>query len=396
MTFDQQSIHREIEALTPRMIADRRHLHRHAERSLEEFATAEYIAARLDELGIEHRRVGETGLLGTLAGSGPGPTILLRADIDALPLRDGCGAEWAEPTGRANHACGHDGHVSALLAAAEVLAAHRQDIRGTIRFAFQQAEEIGAGGRIFAEAGVLEGLDQVFGFHFASDLPAGTVSATAGPQWASVDHFSIDVHGKGGHVSKPHLCHDALVAGASIVVEAQQIVARELSPFEEAVVGIGTFTSGENYNIIASQAHLEGTVRAFDEGVRARVLASLERIAATVAQAHGTTAELTRTVYADVLVNDAQAAALAAGIARDLPGVERVITDGPRSAGGDDFAVFLHHAPGVYARVGSGGTPATEHAHHTYEFALNEAALPIGAELHVSYALRWLAAHTED
>ncbi|MFC2640024.1 MAG: M20 family metallopeptidase [Propionibacterium acidifaciens] len=390
MVFDQQRIHAEIEALTPRIIADRRHLHRHAETSLKEFGTSAFIAERLDALGIEHVGVGETGLLGTLTGAGEGPTILLRADIDALPLRDDCGAPWASTTG-ANHACGHDGHVSALLAAAEVLAAHRREFTGTVKFAFQQAEEIGAGGLIFERAGVLDGLDQVFGLHFASDLPAGTVSATAGPQWASVDHFSIDVHGRGGHVSKPHLCHDALVAGASIVVEAQQIVARELSPFDEVVVGIGTFESGENYNIIASSAHLEGTVRAFDEQVRATVLASLERIADSTALAHGTTAEFTRTVYADVLVNDPAAAALGARVARETPGVERVVTDGPRSAGGDDFAVFLHHAPGLYARVGSGGTPATSHPHHTYEFALNEAALPIGAELHVGYALRWLA-----
>lgn len=390
MVFDQQRIHAEIEALTPRIIADRRHLHRHAETSLKEFGTSAFIAERLDALGIEHVGVGETGLLGTLTGADEGPTILLRADIDALPLRDDCGAPWASTTG-ANHACGHDGHVSALLAAAEVLAAHRREFTGTVKFAFQQAEEIGAGGLIFERAGVLDGLDQVFGLHFASDLPAGTVSATAGPQWASVDHFSIDVHGRGGHVSKPHLCHDALVAGASIVVEAQQIVARELSPFDEVVVGIGTFESGENYNIIASSAHLEGTVRAFDEQVRARVLASLERIAGSTALAHGTTAEFTRTVYADVLVNDPAAAALGARVARETLGVERVVTDGPRSAGGDDFAVFLHHAPGLYARVGSGGTPATRHPHHTYEFALNEAALPIGAELHVGYALRWLA-----
>ena len=390
MVFDQQRIHAEIEALAPRIIADRRHLHQHAETSLKEFGTAQYISDRLDSLGIDHVGVGETGLLGTLTGADEGPTILLRADIDALPLRDDCGAPWASTVG-ANHACGHDGHVSALLAAAEVLAAHRREFTGTVKFAFQQAEEIGAGGLIFERAGVLDGLDQVFGFHFASDLPVGTVSTTAGPQWASVDHFSIDVHGRGGHVSKPHLCHDALVAGASIVVEAQQIVARELSPFDEVVVGIGTFESGENYNIIASSAHLEGTVRAFDEKVRATVLASLERIADATARAHNTTAEFTRTVYADVLVNDPAAAALGARVARETLGVERVVTDGPRSAGGDDFAVFLHHAPGVYARVGSGGTPATSHPHHTYEFALNEAALPIGAELHVGYALRWLA-----
>ena len=390
MVFDQQRIHAEIEALAPRIIADRRHLHQHAETSLKEFGTAQYISDRLDSLGIDHVGVGETGLLGTLTGADEGPTILLRADIDALPLRDDCGAPWASTVG-ANHACGHDGHVSALLAAAEVLAAHRADFDGTIEFAFQQAEEIGAGGLIFEKQGALEGLDQVFGFHFASDLPVGTVSTTAGPQWASVDHFSIDVHGRGGHVSKPHLCRDALVAGASIVVEAPQIVARELSPFDEAVVGIGTFASGENYNIIASSAHLEGTVRAFDEKVRATVLASLERIADATARAHNTTAEFTRTVYADVLDNDPEASRFATRVALEVPGVERVITDNPRSAGGDDFAVFLHHAPGVYARVGSGGTPATSHPHHTYEFALDEAALPIGAELHVGYALRWLA-----
>ncbi|MBE6476753.1 MAG: amidohydrolase [Propionibacteriaceae bacterium] len=391
MSFTQQGIHAEIEALTGRIIADRRHLHQHAETSLKEFGTAKYIADRLDELGIGHVKVGETGVLGTLEGAGPGRTLMLRADIDALPLRDGCGAEWANTTSEANHACGHDGHVSALLAAAEVLAAHRADFNGTIKFAFQQAEEIGAGGLIFEKQGVLEGLDQVFGLHLSSELPVGTVSATAGPQWASVDHFSIDVHGKGGHVSRPHLCRDALVAGASIVVEAQQIVSRELDPFAEAVVGIGTFTSGENYNIIASSAHIEGTVRAFDEQVRATVLASLERIADATARAHNTTAEFTRTVYADVLDNDPEAARFAARVALEVPGVEQVVTNSPKSAGGDDFAVFLHHAPGVYARVGSGGTPATSHPHHTYEFALDEAALPIAAELHAGYALRWLA-----
>lgn len=405
--LSQSAIHAEIEQLTAELVADRRRLHAHPELSLHEVDTAAFIHARLDELGIVTRSVGQTGVLGTLTGgrqdpdptgdvrSNRGPTIMLRADIDALPLHDGCGAAWANTGSDVNHACGHDGHVAALLAAARILARHRNDFSGTIKFAFQQAEEIGAGARIFADEGALDGLDQVFGLHFASSLPTGTVSCTPGPQWASVDQFVIDVTGLGGHVSTPELSHDALVSAASIVGELQHIVARELSPLEEAVVGIGRFTSGENYNIIASSARLEGTVRAFDESVRERVLTAIERISGSVAHAHRTEAVVTRKIFADVLVNDPDATRFAAGLAADVPGITQVETDTPKAAMGDDFALFLHHAPGVYVRVGSGGAPEFKHSHHSYEFALNEAALPMAAELHVSYALQWLAAAGE-
>lgn len=388
--FNQKRLHDSIEALVPQMVADRRHLHAHPEVSLHEVDTAAFIRSRLDELGVSCEAVGQTGVLGTVKGPRSGPTIMLRADIDALPLHDGCGAPWANTASEVNHACGHDGHVAALLAAAQVLSQRREELHGTIKFAFQQAEEIGAGARIFEASGALDGLDQVFGLHLSSKLPVGTVSCTPGPQWASVDQFSIDVTGQGGHVSTPQDGRDALVAGASIVTALQQIVARELSPLDEVVVGIGRFESGENYNIIASSAHIEGTVRAFDEEVRARVLASIERIATAVAQAHRTTAEVTTKAFADVLSNDPDAARFAARIAAQIPGVGQVDTDTPKGAMGDDFAVFLHHAPGVYALVGSGGEPRFNHPHHSYAFAINEAALPISAQLHASYALRWL------
>ncbi len=391
MTIDQAGIHAQIEALTPRIIADRRHLHSHPELSLEEHETATFIGARLDQLGIAHRTIGRTGTLGSLPGRAKGPRIMLRADIDALPLHDGCGAPWANTATEVSHACGHDGHVAALLGAAAVLAEHREDFDGVIEFAFQPAEEIGAGAVLFERAGELEGLGQVFGLHLVSGLPAGTIDSTAGAQWASVDKFTIDVLGRGGHVAQPHLAHDALVAAASIVVELQQVVARELDPFEQAVVGIGTFRSGDNYNIIASSARIEGTVRAFDDTVRAQVLAAVERVARAVGQAHRTRVEVTTQPYTDALSNDPVAAGLGAEVAAQVPGVAHVITDGEPNATGDDFALFLHHAPGVYLKVGSGGTPETDQPQHSQEFALNEAALPIAAELHVSYALRWLS-----
>lgn len=393
MTIDQAGIHEQIEALAPDIVADRRHLHSHPEVSLEEYETAAFIAARLDALGIAHRTIGRTGVLGSLPGRAKGPRIMLRADIDALPLHDGCGAPWANTQTEVNHACGHDGHVAALLGAAAVLAKHREDFDGVIEFAFQPAEEIGAGAVLFERSGELEGLAQVFGLHLVSGLPAGTVDSTAGSQWAAVDKFTIDVIGRGGHVAQPHLAQDALVAAASIVVETQQVVARELDPFDQAVVGIGTLRSGENYNIIASTARIEGTVRTFDEKVRAQVLSAVERTARAVGEAHRTRVEFTREAYTDALSNDPVAAGLAAEVAARVPGVERVITDGQPNATGDDFALFLHHAPGVYLKVGSGGTPETDQPQHSHEFALNEAALPIAAELHVSYALRWLADH---
>ncbi|SER89264.1 amidohydrolase [Propionibacterium cyclohexanicum] len=389
MSIDQMAIHEQIEQIAPQIVADRRHLHAHPELSLEEYQTAAFIAARLDELSIAHRSIGRTGVLGTLPGRAKGPRIMLRADIDALPLRDGCGAPWANTASEVNHACGHDGHIAALLGAAAVLVQHRDDFDGVIEFAFQPAEEIGAGAILFERAKELEGLDQVFGLHLVSGLPAGTVDSTAGAQWASVDKFTIDVTGRGGHVAQPQLSQDALVTAASIVVELQQVVARELDPFQPAVVGIGVLRCGENYNIIASSAHIEGTVRAFDEAVRAQLLAALERIARGVGEAHRTRVVFSTRPYTDALSNDPGAAALAAQVAARVPGVDHVVTDGVANATGDDFAVFLHHAPGVYLRVGSGGTPSTSVPHHSYGFALNEAALPIAAELHVSYALSW-------
>ena len=242
------------------------------------------------------------------AEKGAGKKILLRADIDALPLPDQTGAPYASLNPGANHACGHDGHASALLGAIRVLKSYQSDFAGTIQFAFQPAEEIGAGARQFVRGGFIDDIDHVFGIHLQSGTALGKIVATPGPSNASCDIFKIKVHGKSGHVSRPDLGRDALVSAAAIVTELQTIVSREVNPTDEVVVGIGVLHAGTNYNIIANEADIEGTVRTFSPQVRAQVLAAVERIAKNTAESHRTTIEFSNYDAAAPLINDLAAA----------------------------------------------------------------------------------------
>jgi len=391
MAIDYQALHAEVDQLEPDIIAQRRYFHQHAEPPLQEFNTAALIKATLDKLGIGWVAVGQTGVMGTLpGGKGPGKTIILRADIDALPLHDGCGSEYVSQNEGVNHACGHDGHIAALLGAATVLVAHRDDFAGTIKFAFQQAEEIGAGAVIFRDGGFLDGADQTFGIHLRSGLEYGKVTSAPGPQNASVDFFGIDIQGHGGHCGRPDRSVDALVAAASVVTELQQIVAREVDPAQPVVVHVGKLQSGSNYNIIAEHARIEGTVRTYDGGVSEHVLDAIQRIATGVAVAHRAAATVEFKHYANVLVNDPRSAEFAAGIIDDLLGEGSAIRFHEPGMGGDDFAEFLLKAPGVYCFVGSGGLPENSHDHHNERFNIDERALAVATKLHIDYALRWL------
>lgn len=393
-TLTQTTIKEEVLQGADEVIALRRFFHQHPEPSLKEFETIKRIKQELDKLGIPYESVGETGAIGTIVGGkGPGKTILLRADIDALELEDAKDKPYKSLKPGLHHACGHDGHTSALLGAAKILKNHTNEFNGTIKLAFQQAEEIGAGARQFVQGGFVDNVDQVFGIHVSSGTPTGKIEITSGASNASCDIFKIKVYGKSSHVGKPHLGNDALLAAAAITVELQSIVAREVDPLDQAVVAVGVLNAGTRYNIVANEASLEGTVRTFSHETRKFVLEAVERVAQNVANAHRTTIEFENYDAAAPLINNPIAAKRAERVAAGIVGAENIITDAPKSMGADDFADYLAVAQGVYAFVGTRNPDDSDtwYGHHHENFDIDERGLAIATELHVNYALDFLA-----
>lgn len=384
---------KEIERERAYLVAARRDFHQHPELSLREFRTAKRIEEELDAFGIPHTRVGETGVLGILQGTGTGEgAVVLRADIDALPIQETSGAGYCSRTPCVMHACGHDVHTACLLGAAKILANHRAEFGGEIRFIFQPAEEIGQGAKPFVEAGALEGADRVFGIHTASDLRIGTVGLKPGLNNAAVDHFSIQIHGKSAHVSTPQLGVDALYIASQIVVELQALVTRLTSPVEPVIIGVGKLNAGTTYNALAESAFLEGTTRTISQESRDRIQALVSRTAHHIADIYGGTVDIAWTDFAAPLINDRQVCLEAAGVVEELWGEGKAVADRKLSLGGDNFAEFLLHLPGAYAYLGTGNPalPNTVVSNHNGNFDVDEEALLMGAGLYAGYALGWL------
>jgi len=383
----------------------RRHFHRHPELPLKETETAARIESELEAIGIAHERVGETGVIGILRGTKPSaivpdsrpprPAIVaLRADIDALPIEETNDVEYRSRNPGVMHACGHDAHAASLLGAAKALHAKRAEFAGEIRLFFQQAEELGAGARQFIAAGKLDGVGALLGTHVASRLPIGTVAIAPGATNASCDFFRITVRGKSAHVSTPQDGVDAAYVAAKIVVDLQSIVARHTDPLDTVVVGVGVIKAGTSYNVIANEAIIEGTTRAFAQETRDRTNEAVGRIARAAAEAHGATAHTYFEHFAAPLVNDPDIAAEAQRVASGILGSDGVLTSLPKSLGADDFADYLPIVPGAYAMVGSRNEslPATASPHHHGTFDIDERALLIAANLYADFALDWLNA----
>lgn len=386
-------IKKEVAAGAEEVVALRRYFHQHPEPSLKEFKTIKRIKEELVKLDIPYESVGETGAIGTIQGQrGSGKTILLRADIDALELEDAKDVEYKSKYPGLHHACGHDGHMSALLGAAKILKAHEDKFSGTIKLAFQQAEEIGAGARQFVDGGFVEDVDEVFGLHLDSSVPVGQIVSVPGATNASCDIFKIKVHGKSSHAAQPDQGIDALLAAAAITVELQSIVGREVSPLDNVVVSVGVLNAGTRYNIVANHAELEGTVRTFSHETRAFVLEAVERIARDIARSHRCTIEFENYDAAAPLINNEEPAKRAAKLAAEIVGAENVIINQEKSLGADDFADFLAKAPGVYARVGTRNLEDknTWYGHHHENFDIDERGLAYATEIHVRYALDFL------
>lgn len=389
-------IHPLIEQDREYITALRRWFHSHPELSMKEYNTAARIEEELSALGIPTRRVGETGVLGVLKGrKGPGRRVVLRADTDALPIQDEKAVLYASQCPGVMHACGHDAHTAALLGAARALKKLEDSFTGEVDLVFQPGEEYGAGAVLFVREGVLEGADRSFGVHMQSDLPVGQVAMNPGAENASVDHFTIRIHGRSAHVSTPELGADALYAAAQIVTTLQGLVGRLKSPTDPALIGVGVLRAGEGYNIVAREAVIEGTVRCFSQETRAMINGKIADTARGVAALYNTTAEIETESFTRALINDARV------YAETAPLVEKVVGRGnlvakELSLGGDDMAEIMAVVPGVYAFVGSGSeaVPGSRLAHHTPGFDVDEGALPIAASLYVESALFWLKQRT--
>jgi amidohydrolase len=362
----------------------RRDLHAHPELAFSEVRTAGLIAERLGRAGLEVRTgVARTGVVATLRGHRPGRTVLVRADIDALPIDESNDVPYRSRTPGVMHACGHDGHTSVALVLAEILAGQRSEVPGTLVFAFQPAEEISAGAQPMIEEGVMESprVDAVIGLHLWNDLPLGVVGVHSGPAFASMDEISLTIEGHGGHGAIPHQTADPIVAAAHVIAALQTVVSRDTAPLDTAVVTIGTVQAGTAFNIIPDRVHMRGTVRAFNEAVRARTLRRVEAVAAGVAGALRTKASMTARFGCPAVTNDPQVTATVREAAAGVVGPDRVLDMTP-TTGSDDVAYFLQRAPGCYFVVGSHNrAKGLDGAHHNPRFDFDEDVLPIAAKV---------------
>jgi amidohydrolase len=367
------------------LVETRRDLHRHPELGFEETRTAGIVAGRLAALGLVPRTgVGRTGVT---ADPGPGASdgrILLRADMDALPLAETTGAPYASEVPGRMHACGHDGHVAIGLALAERLS--RSPWASKFRVLFQPAEEGAGGAEACAADGVLEGVKTAFGLHLWNQMPVGRIGVNRGALLAAVDEFSIDVEGRGGHGASPHETADPIVAAARIVGALQSVVSREISPLDAAVVTIGSIHGGTAFNIIPSSVRLTGTARSFTEEAGRALPEKVARVVRGTAEAAGVTARLDYRRVNRATVNDRAMAELVIETARELFGEDNVDTE-TRTLGGEDMSVFLSRVPGCFFFVGS-APGGTHRPHHSPEFDIDERSLALATVLFEAVALR--------
>jgi amidohydrolase len=366
----------------------RRDFHMHPELGFQELRTAGIVAKELNALDMEVTTgIAKTGVVGLLEGSKPGPVVLVRFDMDALPVTEGTGAAYASSEPGKMHACGHDGHTAIGLTVAKLLHAHRDQLAGTVKFMFQPAEEglcgeeIG-GNEMMIRDGVLENPapDLALALHLWNEMPLGMLHVAAGPVMAGAEEFKITVAGIGGHAAIPHQTADPLLAASQIVTALQSITARNVAPLQAAVVSVTTFHAGEAFNVIPSEARLEGTIRTFELSVRETVLRRFAEIVYGVAEAMGCAAEIQLKRVTPALVNaDEIVRRVQESARRTLPEAE-LDTHSPLTMGAEDMAFTLEKVPGCYFFVGSANAEqGLDYGHHHPKFDFDEAALPRAA-----------------
>lgn len=378
-------IRQEVDELMPGLVADRRHLHENPELGFQEFKTAEFVRQRLEQLGVEDIRtgIGGTGVTGLVKGTaaGAGRNILVRADMDALPIHEENDVEYASKVDGVMHACGHDGHTAILMGLARLLTDRKDQFSGTVKLCFQPAEELPPGG---AQAMIKEGvmndppIEAVFGLHMANETPVGQILVNSGPIMAAADGYTIIVQGQGGHGASPHETVDPVVVGAHIVVALQTVVSRNTDPMDSAVISNCVFQSGDAFNVIPDTALLKGTVRTFKPETRDLMEERITEIAKSTAEALGATAKVEYTRGYPATVNDEAMTELARESAIAAVGEENV-SERPPAMGAEDMSYFQNEAPGSYFFVGSRNEEkGLKWGHHHPKFDIDEESLGHG------------------
>ena len=382
----------EAAALFDQLVAWRRDFHRHPELGFEEQRTAGIVARQLNDLGIEVQTgVGQTGVIGLLQGERPGPTVLLRFDMDALPITEENDVDYASSQPGVMHACGHDGHTAMGLAVARIMSTYQKRMRGTLKFLFQPAEE-GLGGALAVMAdGVLENPrpDVALAMHLWNPEPLGRARVVAGPCMASSSVFSLTVQGKGGHGAAPHLAVDPILAAAHTIAALQSIVSRNVNPQDSVVVSIGQIEAGTTFNVIPDRAHLKGTVRSYDNDLHRLIYRRILEMARNMATAFSCEATMETVAIVPAVNNAAEPAAAVRQAAAHILGEENVVDH--RTMASEDMGFILEEVPGCYFFIGSGNEEAGfVHPHHHPRFDFDEGSLPIGVAVLAEAALRLL------
>ncbi|WP_428909837.1 M20 peptidase aminoacylase family protein [Niallia sp. Krafla_26] len=371
----------EQDLLLKKLVDYRRELHEHPELSMKEYKTTDRIRRWLQEAGITILEFPlEIGVVAEIAGAQPGPTIALRADIDALPIQENTGLPFSSKNDGVMHACGHDFHTASMIGAAILLQKRKNEVKGNVRIIFQPAEEIAQGATFIEKAGVLDGVEAIFGMHNKPELPVGTIGVREGSLMASVDRFEIEVTGVGGHAGIPNNSIDPIVISSQIVTALQSIVSRNLSSFHNAVISVTRMTSGNTWNVIPEKAELEGTVRTFQKKAREAIPELMKRTAEGIAQSFGAKAEFRWYPYMPVLENTPEFKKVAAETAVEL-GYE--VVEAEQSPAGEDFAHYLTKIPGFFVWMGVDGPKEWHHP----AFTLDENALIVAANYFTQLAI---------
>lgn len=364
------------------LIAIRRHLHRYPEIGFKEVKTSKYIKDQLTQMGVEVLELGlETGVVGFIKGAKPGPTVALRADIDALPITEANDVEYKSQHPGVMHACGHDVHTTCLLGAAKLLVEQRENLCGNVKLLFEPAEELNGGANLLIAKDALNGVDVMFGLHNSPEIPVGQLGLKSGPLMAATDRILLKIKGQGGHGAQPQTTKDPVVATAAIIQALQTIVSRNVSPLESAVVSCCSIHGGDAYNVIPEKVEVLGTVRTFNPKLREVMPERIRSLASQIAAGFGTTAEVEYYKDLPALINPQELTMFCNGSASQIFGKENIICPTP-SMGGEDFAIYQQQVPGVFLFLGVGNKAKDiNKPWHNPKFEVDECGLAYGAAL---------------
>ena len=383
--------------INPEVIANRRYLHQHPELAFDLDNTVRFVKEKLTEMGYAPADCGDHGVVALAGGRKPGKCILIRADMDALPMKEESGLEFSSLTDSAAHTCGHDTHTAMLLGAAKLLKEMEDEIPGTVKLMFQPAEEMGTGAENMLKAGVLENphVDASFGIHIFAAVPAGVLVYGNGPMLSSCDVFEITVKGKGGHGSMPNDTVDPIMVGAHILTALESINSREIAPDSFGVLTIGCFQGGSKFNIIPDTAFMTGTIRTFDNSVREFMKKRLTELAEGTARAYRAEATVKFPTEIYAVITDKDVARIVGESVAAAVGAPRVNGSFKPIAGSEDFGYITNEVPSTF--FGLGGCPADYPAYpqHSPNIRFNEDAFPVGVAAYVSGAIGWLQSQAE-